>query len=101
MFPAQGADTTAESLPSRLRIAPSFRAILRNALERAVGVDAWVALTSNACALATRPAISELVFTSISPGLHTSAAPSWCNRHASPATSAGGVDTHPRAGSQT
>src|SRR5262245_66445617 len=54
-----------------------------------------------ALALATRFAISELVFASISPGLHTSAAPSCRNRHASPSVPAGGVDTQPRTGSQT
>ena len=37
MFSAQGADTAPESLPSRLRIAPSFRSILRNAAARAAG----------------------------------------------------------------
>src|SRR5262245_8082501 len=101
MFPAQGAATAPESLPSRLRIVPSFRSILRNAVARAAGLDAWVALTSNASALATCLAISALVFASISPGLHTSAAPSCRNRHASPSVPAAGVDTQPRTGSQT
>src|SRR5262249_18280418 len=75
--------------------------ILRNAVARAAGLDARAALTSNASALATRLAISELVFASISPVLHTSAAPSRCNRHASPSVPAGGVDTQPSTGSQT
>ena len=60
-----------------------------------------MALTNNDSALATRVAISALVFASISPGLHTSAAPSCRNRHASPSVPAGGADTQPRTGSQT
>src|SRR5262245_53826884 len=97
---AQTGDT-ASDLSRRLRTAPSFRAILRNVAARAAGLDAWVALASNACALATRFAISEPVFASISPGPHTSAAPSCRNRHASPSVPAAGVDTQPRSGSQT
>src|SRR5215468_5055750 len=100
-FSAQGAATAPESLPSRLRIVPSFRSILRNVAARAAGLDVWVALASNACALATRFAISEPVFASISPGPQTSAAPSCRNRHASPSVPAAGVDTQPRTGSQT
>src|SRR5262249_40199932 len=42
-----------------------------------------------------------LVFASISPVLHTSAAPSRRNRHASPSVPAGGVDTQPSTGSHT
>src|SRR5262245_9952283 len=97
---AQTGDT-ASDLSRRLRTAPSFRAILRNVAARAAGLDVWVALASNACALATRFAISEPVFASISPGPHTSAAPSCRNRHASPSVPAAGVDTQPRTGSQT
>src|SRR5262245_3990846 len=101
MFPAQAGATVPEFLPSRMRIVPSFRSILRIAVARAAGLDAWVALTSNASACATRLAISELVFASISPLRHTSAAPSCRKRHASPSVPAGGAETQPRTGSQT
>src|SRR5262249_42246394 len=97
---AQTGDT-ASDLSRRLRTAPSFRAILRNAAARAAGLDACVALASNAWALATRFAISEPVFASIPPGPHTSGAPSCVRRHASPSLPAAGVDTQPRTGSQT
>src|SRR5262245_24308890 len=97
---AQTGDT-APGLSRRLRTAPSFRAILRNAAVRAAGLDAWVALASNACALATRFTISEPVFALISPGPHTSGAPSCVRRHASPSMPTAGVDTQPRSGSQT
>src|SRR5262249_959504 len=97
---AQTGDT-APDLSRRLRTVPSFRAILRNAAVRAAGLDAWVALASNACALATRFTISEPVFALISPGPHTSGAPSCVRRHASPSMPTAGVDTQPRSGSQT
>src|SRR5262249_50648246 len=97
---AQTGDT-APDLSRRLRIAPSFRAILRDAAARAAGLDARVALASHACAWATRFGISEPVFASISPGPHTSGAPSCVRMHASPSMPAAGVDTQPSSGSQT